>query len=393
MKKLFIKQMYSTEQYKNLISIADLPPIRIKAESLFTDTIEKKRIYWFKEGKWSFVSYIVLLPFISNIIERNNPSMKFNVETLNRESKLFLDNFLTTKVEVMQAPQEPSAKKAFVFSTDKVFTVTPTTITEALPSELNFNYTSIKMDPAIEVSSAKAKEFRETKTWDWLWQFTDRDISYIKYIQELAGVSMVASIIINNVIFVQGDPKTGKGTLLKLFRNLVGNENVRRIPLERFTDKNVKANLEGTLLNASPENNEFFDEKTLKVIAGHLSSVTGCEPLLINLSNNNTYKVNPTAKHFFGVIDLPKFLATGFAKQPFVVLPARHKFVIRDKMTGAFTGSREPDFLLDRVGLINWAFEGLQRYLLNNKGFSGCKAIADSTNACLKLLDTFGKNN
>jgi len=142
-----------------------------------------------------------------------------------------------------------------------VFTVTPTTITEASPSELNFNYTSIKMDPAIEVSSAKAKEFRETKTWDWLWQFTDRDISYIKYIQELAGVSMVASIIINNVIFVQGDPKTGKGTLLKLFRNLVGNENVRRIPLERFTDKNVKANLEGTLLNASPENNEFFDEK------------------------------------------------------------------------------------------------------------------------------------
>jgi len=45
MKKLFIKQMYSTEQYKNLISIADLPPIRIKAESLFTNTLEKKNVF------------------------------------------------------------------------------------------------------------------------------------------------------------------------------------------------------------------------------------------------------------------------------------------------------------------------------------------------------------
>ena len=183
------------------------------------------------------------------------------------------------------------------------------------------------------------------------------DPAKINILKEFAGYALFPKIIFPAALFCIGATSTGKSTIMETLTKLVGLENVCSISLQRMEENFGLAELKDKLLNVVTESSIRATEVTQfkAITSGDLTQAT--QKFLPDL------KFYPYCKHLIGMNEFPKILdQTGAFYRRMIPLQFTRQFV--DDADNKHLGD---ELLLELPGILNWAIEGLQQVLENDR--------------------------
>lgn len=207
----------------------------------------------------------------------------------------------------------------------------------------------------------------------FLMQISCNDESWIKYIQEVAGYSMLNGHMEPHIYIGLGKGSNGKSVLASMLKRILG---IRNVMANEFADLNPQtmAQLESNYLNLPTElsGSKMLPENLLKAIADG-------EFVTINEKYKEPRTITPIAKQFAMANELPpiKDASDGFWRRARVI-PFDLKISTTNKSKKGKTYF-EDLFKNNEELLRKWAFKGLIR-LIKNKGIHiDCNRIIDAS--------------
>lgn len=106
---------------------------------------------------------------------------------------------------------------------------------------------------------------------EYLDNLTDGDKEYRKLIEEILGYTLVTSAeqikLISKFFIFIGDGGNGKGTLLEIIRNILGNKNISSLSIKNLANDRFFPSLKGKLANLGDDiEDEPIDNERMKVL-------------------------------------------------------------------------------------------------------------------------------
>jgi putative DNA primase/helicase len=175
-------------------------------------------------------------------------------------------------------------------------------------------------------------------------------------VQQWFGYCLTIETFLQLLVFLLGIGSNGKGVLLRLLDQLVGADNACHIPLERLAKDFVLAELKDKLINTCGE-----VDTSQPLPSSILKTLTGEDPITIDVKYKTAITFKPIAKHTFAVNELPTFRDKTHALR---------RRVIFLSFTRIFDeGSRDTELdaklQAELPGILNWALAGLDSVLEN----------------------------
>lgn len=195
-------------------------------------------------------------------------------------------------------------------------------------------------------------------TWDKFMNDVFRDDEdkdqKIKFIQQWFGYCLSPVANMQKMLMLIGDGENGKSVLLKILSQVVGTDNTSNTQVERFGKKEVRAELEGKMLNISPELSDraWQHDSYLKAI------VTG-DNIEARRLYKDSYSFVPKVRLVVSTNNLPKVYdrSHGFFRR-IIILKFNRRFTDADR-----NRQIENDLLAELPGIFAWAVRGLQDLL------------------------------
>jgi len=193
----------------------------------------------------------------------------------------------------------------------------------------------------------------DPQNWlEFLNQLWPEDSASIGTLQEWFGYCLSMATGLQKILMIVGPARSGKGTIARLLRRLLGRENVCAPTLSSFTQNFGLAPLIGKRLGIISD--ARLDHRTDKaVIAERLLSISGEDAVTIDRKHREAWTGTLPTRFMILTNELPRITdASGALASRFVVL----------QLTESFLGQEDTE-LTDRLleelpGILNWAIDG-----------------------------------
>lgn len=179
---------------------------------------------------------------------------------------------------------------------------------------------------------------------------TDKE-QKIRLVQQWFGYCLIPSTERKKMLMLIGDGENGKSVLLNILMLIVGMENTSNIQLERFGRAEVRAELEGKLLNISPE---LTDKAWL--LTGYMKDIVVGNEIEARRLYGYPISFKPTARVVVSTNNLSRVcnLSNGFCRK-IIMLTFNRQFTDADR-----DRQLEVALLAELPGILAWAVRGLQ---------------------------------
>ncbi|HEY3964495.1 MAG TPA: phage/plasmid primase, P4 family [Planctomycetaceae bacterium] len=200
-------------------------------------------------------------------------------------------------------------------------------------------------------------------TLDEIFPRLNSDDHRIEIVQEFMGLTLIPGDMRHEkCLILDGRGANGKSTLLKVWKALLGKDNVSHISLDHMGGEFRLIVMQHKLANITSEMNRpgRINEAVLKQL------ITG-DPLDVNRKNRSPITMLPSARLIFATNSVPYFAdrSDGIFRRMLIV-----PFLMQFR--GVEKDNRRGDRLLDELpGIFNWAILGAQR-LLQQNAFTPC---------------------
>lgn len=182
-----------------------------------------------------------------------------------------------------------------------------------------------------------------------------------KRLQEMCGV-LISNIVFKGAVFFIGEHDTGKSTLARLLKHLVGENHVSSVSLEIIDRNFALSQMRNKRLNVAGEisrNVKLGQFKSFK-------EITGIDSVFVDIKNKESQSVTFTAKQLFLGNFLPDFPADDDSFYDRFNVIYFDNSVPREE--------RDPDLFDKLIKDIDyfawWCVKGLLRYIKNNNSFT-----------------------
>jgi P4 family phage/plasmid primase-like protien len=200
----------------------------------------------------------------------------------------------------------------------------------------------------------------------------------IPFLQEWVGYNFLTSYPEVGFLILTGVGQNGKSIFIAIFVHVLGSENVTTISLADLTyDTFAPAELWHKLANISDDIGT-----TTIVNAGKLRLITGGGRITVQRKFGQEFDIEPYAKVTYTCNEPPEIKDESDAiKFRLKVVEFPHVFSKNPK-EGEFAAKDrkelEAELKAETLGIINWAIEGLRRFLANNATFSVSKSTEET---------------
>lgn len=123
----------------------------------------------------------------------------------------------------------------------------------------------------------------------------------VALLQEFFGLCLTKETKYCKALFLIGEGRNGKSTVLYILENIIGNENKSSIPLEALNNYHYVANLFGKLVNVSIETNsksEVYDATFKAIVSG--------DSLTADPKYRNPFTFRPYCKLIYALNNMPR---------------------------------------------------------------------------------------
>ena len=204
----------------------------------------------------------------------------------------------------------------------------------------------------------------------WLGFLTDQweeDPDSIALLQEWMGLCMVDDTSLQQMMIVIGEPRSGKGTIVRVIKALVGDENYAAFSMTGLCGDFGLQSLIGKTVACAADVRGPFDKSVRSKARELLLGVVGGDPQTVNRKNKSVITYELMARMIM------VFNEASDAKT--VLLDGKGATAARIRcleLKKSFAGQEDTE-LFDKLikeiqGIANWALEGLER--LRDKGFT-----------------------
>ena len=203
---------------------------------------------------------------------------------------------------------------------------------------------------------------------------TSVDNKDIPVLQEFLGYIFYKGLPAQNFLVLKGPTRAGKGTVLGIIEDMLGESNVSSVPASALFSKEDTHmdlwQLEGKLANLDGE----VEPYDLMHIA-NLKKLTGMDSIVSNQKYKNQHSFINVAKLLFALNSLPKIKLNDAEVDSFL------SRIIIVNFIHSHADDADPT-LKDRLeteisGIFNWMLEGLKRLKNNNFLFSNTHSITE----------------
>ena len=181
-------------------------------------------------------------------------------------------------------------------------------------------------------------------------------------VDRYALVIIAGDMSFQKFLILVGTGANGKSTILTIWRELLGPDNVASVPLARFSAEFRLAEMIGKLANIASDMN-----RVERLEEGLLKELSSGDAIQVNRKYKSPISVVPTAKLIFATNILPPIndKSDGVWRR-MIAMPFLQSFKEGDADPGRVERLRE-----ELPGILNWAIDGARR-LLDQGGFSDC---------------------
>jgi putative DNA primase/helicase len=186
------------------------------------------------------------------------------------------------------------------------------------------------------------------------------DSELISLIQEFMGYSLVSDTGYEKALLMIGEGANGKSTLIKVWEQLLGPENISSVTLSNLKDQFHRVTLHRKLLNMAAELNSMTVDQS-----DYFKRIVSGDTIDAAHKHKPVFSFRPYARLVFAMNRMPQVKDTshGFYRR-LILVPFNRKF------EGDNADKRLSDKLLAELdGIFLWALEGLER-LYRNDGFT-----------------------
>ncbi|TNJ37406.1 DNA primase family protein [Prosthecochloris vibrioformis] len=213
--------------------------------------------------------------------------------------------------------------------------------------------------------------------------FLDRvlpDIASQRVLAEFIGYVFVRGLKLEKALLLYGSGANGKSVFFDVLRALLGDQNASSYSLSSLTDSKYgyyRAMLANKLVNYTSEIHSKLEAHLFKQL------VSG-EPVEARLPYGNPFILTDYAKLIFNANELPRDVEHTHAFfRRFLIVP----FTVTIPEAEQDKQLAEKIVSAELPGVFNWVLDGLRR-LLEQGGFSKCKAAEDAVNQYRKESDS-----
>jgi putative DNA primase/helicase len=191
----------------------------------------------------------------------------------------------------------------------------------------------------------------------------------IEVLQEFLGLTLISGdTTFEKFLILTGSGANGKSTILRIWRAVLGADNVSHVPLEGLSGEFRLADMVGKLANIAMDM-----QRMDRLEEGRLKEITSGEPIQINRKHKAPITTAITARLIFACNDLPQIndRSSGVWRR-MIAMPFFASF--RGEQADRLRGARLRQEL---AGIFNWSLAGAVR-LYQQGAFTGC-AVCDPT--------------
>jgi len=184
------------------------------------------------------------------------------------------------------------------------------------------------------------------------------DAEKIMILQEFIGYCLTKSTKYELALFIVGEASTGKSTVLETVRYILGEKNCSSIRMDMLADSRFTGRLLDKYANIDteiPQDIENYEDALKKIISG--------ESITINTKFIPVYEAKPSCKLIFAANDLPRISDTSKAVFRRILLLDFNNVVDETRIDVDLKFKLRSEC----AGILNWAFQGLQRLNKNGK--------------------------
>jgi putative DNA primase/helicase len=187
------------------------------------------------------------------------------------------------------------------------------------------------------------------------------DAECINLLAEWFGYCLTDDTTLHAILFLEGLPRTGKSTLLRILQYIIGERNTATPMLMNIASSFGLSGLLGKRLAICADAHLGHGAKALAVLE-LVKGITGEDPVEINLKYEKPVTVRLKTRFALAVNELPKFGdgANALATRA-IILPLRNSFLGRENR------NLEAELRPEAPGIFLWAIDGLRRLRANGR--------------------------
>ena len=184
------------------------------------------------------------------------------------------------------------------------------------------------------------------------------DEESIGMLQEWFGYVVSNLTSLHKMLLMVGPPRSGKGTILRVLRSLIGPPNVAAPSLAHLSDSfGLQCLIDKKLAMIT----DARVDQHVKRGVEHLLAISGEDAVEINRKHEKSITVSLPTRFMFCTNEIPRLVdASGAITRRFLTLHMWESFLGREKT------NLTQMLLAERPQILNWALEGLTR--LNDRG-------------------------
>ena len=191
-----------------------------------------------------------------------------------------------------------------------------------------------------------------------LGEILDGDVNKINLLQEFFGYCLTKDTTQHKALLLLGESRSGKSTILKTLRAMVGDKNCSSVPLKFISNPQYTPMLMNKLVNIDTDVSAKAAE-----FEAEFKTITSGEPVACNQKFVAAFDFIPYCKIVMAANIFPKITdhSSAFYKR-LIVIPCDRVFSEKEQNKGLFDQIKE-----ELPGILNWAIEGLKR--LKERGY------------------------
>jgi len=195
----------------------------------------------------------------------------------------------------------------------------------------------------------------------------DGDSAVTALIQEFMGYSLVADTRFEKALILVGEGANGKSTMIKVWEELIGHENIASVTLTNLKDQFHRASLHGKLLNIAAELSATTVEQS-----DYFKRIVSGDTIDAAHKFKDVFHFKPYARLVYAMNEMPRVKdnSHGFYRR-LLVVPFTKRFEGK-----AADRTLSKKLLTELDGIFQWALEGLYR-LYSNDGFTEPRSVKE----------------
>lgn len=222
-----------------------------------------------------------------------------------------------------------------------------------------FNLNTMKLEDHSEdfLSSIQLPVIFDKNAKCPLWEKTLSEIFMEKTwktecLQEFMGYSLKAENTQQATLLNVGEGANGKSLIFKIFRKILGEQNVSSITIDNLNNRHYLAGLFGKLANLSIES-----ESGGKVNEANIKSIISGDAITVDEKYEKAFTFEPFCKLIFSMNELPYIddKTEAFYRR-LLIIPYERQFSVKEQNRNLYK-----ELLPEVSGIFNWMIEGLKR--------------------------------